>query len=312
MTVILIAVAAVLILALILLATLCVRLADEMRPGAAQDLTLGGLEGTRFARYADTLIPDILSMRELPWEDVYISSFDGLKLHGRVVRGGGDAVILMHGYHSSPENDFAGIAQWYVRHGFTVIAADERSHGLSEGGKITFGTREQRDAVAWAQYAGYILGSERIWMHGASMGAVSSLLAMKDGYPEAVAGVIADCPFDSPGDLFSFTMKKRTNIPPSLFRSISTLSRAIMLGPEFANTSCRSAVAESGLPVLLFEGGGDHTVPPGSAESICGACKGRCTLVTIPEAKHTLCWQQDRETCAAALGKFIKENRDRQ
>ena len=112
MTVILIAVAAVLILALILLATLCVRLADEMRPGAAQELTLGGLEGTRFARYADTLIPDILSMRELPWEDVYISSFDGLKLHGRVVRGGGDAVILMHGYHSSPENDFAGIAQW--------------------------------------------------------------------------------------------------------------------------------------------------------------------------------------------------------
>ena len=149
-------------------------------------------------------------------------------------------------------------------------------------------------------------------MHGASMGAGSSLLAMKDGYPEAVAGVIADCPFDSLGDLFSFTMKKRTNIPPSLFRSISTLSRAIMLGAEFANTSCRSAVAESGLPVLLFEGGGDHTVPPGSAESICGACKGRCTLVTIPEAKHTLCWQQDRETCAAALGKFIKENRDRQ
>ena len=274
MTVILIAVAAVLILALILLATLCVRLADEMRPGAAQDLTLGGLEGTRFARYADTLIPDILSMRELPWEDVYISSFDGLKLHGRVVHGGGDAVILMHGYHSSPENDFAGIAQWYVRHGFTVIAADERSHGLSEGGKITFGTREQRDAVAWAQYAGYILGSERIWMHGASMGAVSSLLAMKAGYPEAVAGVIADCPFDSLGDLFSFTMKKRTKIPPSLFRSISTLSRAIMLGPEFANTSCRSAVAESGLPVLLFEGGGDHRCRRAAPKAFAARARG--------------------------------------
>ncbi len=137
MTVIIIAAAAAALFALGLFAAECVWLRREMLPAPAPDLTRGGLEKTRFARYAGTIVPDVLELRALPWEDVYMSSFDGLRLHARLVRGGDDAVVLMHGFRSSIEDDFAGIAQWYVRRGFTVIAADERAHGLSEGGNIS-------------------------------------------------------------------------------------------------------------------------------------------------------------------------------
>ena len=201
-------------------------------------------------------------VRALPWEDVCISSFDGLRLHGRLIRGEGDTVILVHGYHSSAENDFAGIAQWYVRRGCTVLAVDQRSHGRSEGRSVTFGYREQRDAVAWAQFAEYELGSERVWMHGVSMGAVSVLLALEDGYPDCVRGVIADCPFDSPVGLFAFHLRKRFHLPPFPVVPIGTLAWALMIGPDFVKDSCHSAAAESALPLLLFSAGEEETCVP--------------------------------------------------
>ena len=66
--------------------------------------------------------------------------------------------------------------------GYTVLAVDQRSHGQSEGRSVAFGAREKRDAVAWAQFAEYELGSGRVWMHGVSIGAVSVLLALEDYY----------------------------------------------------------------------------------------------------------------------------------
>ncbi len=311
MTVIIIAAAAAALFALGLFAAECVWLRREMLPAPAPDLTRGGLEKTRFARYAGTIVPDVLELRALPWEDVYMSSFDGLRLHARLVRGGDDAVVLMHGFRSSIEDDFAGIAQWYVRRGFTVIAADERAHGLSEGKYLTFGTKEQYDAVAWAQYAEFELGSARVWMHGASMGAASVIFALRDGYPDAVRGVIVDCPFDSIRGLFDYVIARKSRLPAFLAQNMAAAARALILGPGPAKMSCHAAVAAGSLPVLIFEGGGDHTVPPGCAGSIRAAGGGRCEVVTIPEAKHTLCWQEDRETCAAALERFIDENRGR-
>ena len=292
------------IAALALGVTLCLLLRN-MKPGPARDLTRSSLEGTRFEKYADTVVPDILELRALPWEDVYTRSFDGLKLHGRLVRGGNDTVILIHGYRSSVENDFAGIAQWYVRRGFTVLAADQRAHGLSEGRRITFGVKEQRDAVAWAQYAEYELDSARILLHGVSMGAVSVLLALRDGYPDPVRGVVADCPFDSAAELVAYRLRTRFRLPAFPAVPLALAGWALLMGPGAARLSCRAAAAAVSLPRLLISAGGDRTVPSGSAAAICEAAPQHGTLVTFPGAEHALCWQEDREKYSRALDSFL-------
>lgn len=276
------------------------------------DLTTSNLDGTRFEKYAERVVRDVEELRALPWEDVCISSFDGLRLYGRLIRGEGDTVILVHGYHSSAENDFAGIAQWYVRRGCTVLAVDQRSHGRSEGRSVTFGYREQRDAVAWAQFAECGLGSERVWMHGVSMGAVSVLLALEDGYPDCVRGVIADCPFDSPVGLFAFHLRKRFHLPPFPVVPIGTLAWALMIGPDFVKDSCHAAAAESALPLLLFSAGEDKTVPPRCAEAVWEARGRRDVWIHMPGAHHALCWQEDAEQYASALESFLSSERTAQ
>lgn len=312
LTVLIILAAAVLAFVLLTFAGTLIALRHNMRPGEAMDLTTSNLDGTRFEKYAERVVRDVEELRALPWEDVCISSFDGLRLHGRLIRGEGDTVILVHGYHSSAENDFAGIAQWYVRRGCTVLAVDQRSHGRSEGRSVTFGYRERRDAVAWAQFAEYELGSERVWMHGVSMGAVSVLLALEDGYPDCVRGVIADCPFDSPVGLFAFHLRKRFHLPPFPVVPIGTLAWALMIGPDFVKDSCHAAAAESALPLLLFSAGEDKTVPPRCAEAVWEARGRRDVWIHMPGAHHALCWQEDAEQYASALESFLSSERTAQ
>lgn len=297
---------AVLILVLLIFLCTLAALVQNMRPGRAMDLTCADLRGTRFEKYADSVVRDVEELRAVPWEDVYIRSFDDLRLHGRLRRGeeGADTVILIHGYHSSWENDFAGVAQWYLGRGYTVLAVDQRSHGQSEGRLVTFGAREKRDAVAWAQFAEYELGSGRVWMHGVSMGAVSVLLALEDGYPDCVQGVIADCPFDSPMGLFAHHLRRRYHLPAFPVVPIGSVAWAMLIGPGYVKDSCHEAAAGSELPLLLFSAGEDTTVPPDSARAVWEARGKRDVWIHIPNARHALCWQEDREAYAAALAEF--------
>lgn len=271
----------------------------------ARDLTVDALEGTRFERYAERIRKDVLELRALPWEDVYIRSSDSLRLHGRMISGSGTAVILVHGYRSSVENDFAGIARWYAARGCTVLAIDQRANGLSGGRHMTMGVRERRDVIAWAQFAQSKLGAERIVLHGVSMGAVSVLFAMGAGLPERVTGCVADCPFDRLSELFAWRVRKRLHVPAYfLLRPFVEVAWRIYAGAS-PDECCHESAASSELPLLLIEAGDDATVPRGSAERIWSVRGGRDTLLRIEHAQHALCWQEDAERYSAVLGEFL-------
>lgn len=294
--------------ALCCLASFALLLAAEWRK-MPRDLTSESLEGTRFEKYAAHIIPDVEAMRALPWEDVFITSFDNTRLHARLLRGSAEAVVLVHGYHSSPENDFAGIAQWYASRGMTVLAVDQRAHGLSGGRRLTFGGRERRDALAWAQYAEHGLGAERIWLHGVSMGASTLLYAMGEGLPERVRGVVADCPFDEPVTLLAMHLKKRAGLPAfPLIKPCAAPAWRLLNGMP-AGYACHEAAAKSETPLLLLEAGEDGTVPPGGAAAIRAGRNNRDAAVTFPHAHHALCWQEDSEKYAEAIERFLNRTR---
>ena len=93
----------------------------------------------------DAYIPGIRASKE--WlagqekEDVFITSADGLRLHGTFFpcEGSKRAVVCFHGYTSEGLNDFSSIARFYLEKGFNLMVADERAHGKSEGTYIGFG-----------------------------------------------------------------------------------------------------------------------------------------------------------------------------
>ena len=307
MQILLIALSIVFALALIIFLGALIALLRQLLPRRAPDIMTDDVSHTRFAKYLPAMRRDVAELRAMAHEDVYMESFDGARLRARLYRGaeGADAVVLLHGYRSSFENDFAGIAQWYVARGYTVLAADMRGCGASGGRLVTFGAKERRDAVAWAQYAGYVLGAGRVWVHGVSMGAASALCALVEGYPEAVRGVVADCPFNSSLGVFAYYLRTRFHLPGFPILQIGYFAWALLAGADYARMSCAGAAAGSGLPILLLRAGEDSTVPPGSAEAVWEARGRRDKLVEFPHAHHALCWQEDSEKYAAALEEFL-------
>lgn len=276
----------------------------SMRPKKAPDLTQIDLKNTRWELIPERIVRDVKAIRAHPWQDAYITSFDGLKLHARCLPGTGErAALLIHGYRSSWENDFAGIADWYIDRGFTVILPDQRGQGGSEGAEVTYGICERRDAVAWAEYAHEKFGGQ-LWIHGISMGAASVLMGMPLGYPDGTRGIIADCPFNSPQKLFAFQLKRHRGLPSFPAAALAALAWRMAVGAEAARLNCSSCSAGSALPVLFFSAGQDITVPQGAAEEIWCARGRRDELIHIETARHALCWHEDTERYSSALSEF--------
>ena len=299
--------AAVLAVCLAVFAVTFILLKINMRPGKAPELAdISVAKHTRWAPYAETVSALILELRALPWEDVYIDSFDGLRLHARLLRGKGeDCVILVHGYRSSGENDFAGITQYYAARGFGVLLIDQRAHGKSEGHEISFGTREREDVRRWVEYARANLGG-RLWLHGVSMGAATVLMAAGEGFPGPVEGIVADSSFTSPRDVLAYQMTKQYHIPQFPFVPIGTLAGMMIAGRDFAFGSVVRAVEAAKEPILFVCGLEDRSLPAGSTLKLRAARGDRDPILEVPGAKHALGWLRDPTAYAAALDGFIK------
>ena len=284
-----------------------VMIKQNMRPAQPLDLSKPEVcANRRWEPFSGGLSAGIGRIRAASCEDRWMLSGDGLKLHARLHRGGaGRSVILAHGYHSSGENDFCGIFDYYAGQGFNILLIDQRGHGLSEGKELTYGLEERRDVLAWARMLAEETGGE-IYLHGVSMGGVSVLLAAGLGLPENVRGMIADSAFTSPRDILVYNFSRRyKRLPRFPFIQIGTLAGMAIEGRDFVRGRTPEAAKRSGLPVLVVHGGEDHTVPREMAEEIAGACGERSRLLIIPEAKHALCYLTDPAAYAAALGKFI-------
>ena len=111
-------------------------------------------------------------------EDVFLPSYDGLRLHGQLLQqpGAKGTILLFHGYRSSWIIDFSIVLPYYYSLGYNLLAVDERAHGQSEGVYITFGIHERRDAATWAQYAAMHFGPD----HPLFLGGLSAVRAGRD------------------------------------------------------------------------------------------------------------------------------------
>src|SRR5699024_12115367 len=93
------------------------------------------MSGTDWAQYFPLMEERKKWMMEQPHRDVWITSGDGLKLHGTYFEGekGTRAVICFHGYTSDGMSDYIGLSDYYLKHGYRMLLVDERAHGQSEG-----------------------------------------------------------------------------------------------------------------------------------------------------------------------------------
>ena len=275
--------------------------ADEKIPENLPDLK-------QVDQYHDEILANMAAFAAHPYEDVFIRSHGGLRLHGRFYAGNSDApiVIAFHGFRSSSARDFSGGMSYYYEHGLNLLMVDHRSHGESEGNAITFGVKERYDCLDWANYADERFGeSNKILLTGISMGAATVLMASDLDLPERVVGIIADCPYSAPADIL-LKVGRDLHFPdaPSLFLLKS--SARLLAHFDLLEASAKAAVANTKAPILLIHGEADDFVPPTMSEAILSSAKeGMAELHTFPGAAHGLSFLSDKERYKRLVKDFV-------
>ena len=246
-----------------------------------------------------------------PKEDVWMESFDGLRLHGNLLeqpegKNARGTLLLAHGFRGSGYVDFSCALRPYYELGFNLLVIDQRAHLQSEGEYITMGVRERRDVRDWALWLLQKYGEDHpVILDGISMGAASVLMAAGLDLPKNVVGIIADCGFTSPREIFHSVMTSSIKLPIFLLWGADICCR-IMAGFSIDGARTTDALRQSNLPLLIAHGEADDFVPCRmGVESFNAAVTDDKQLVTVPGAGHGMSYLVDRERMQAALEAFL-------
>lgn len=247
----------------------------------------------------------------MPYRDVWITSFDGLRLHGRYYEHspGSPIELIMHGYRGNALRDLAGGIKRSFRLGHSVLLVDQRACGESDGHIITFGIREYRDCLSWLDFMIKEFGNKRkIILTGVSMGASTVLIAAGEKLPGNVIGVLADCGYTSAKEIMQSVIRGML-LPPKLVYPFVRLGAKLYGGFDPEETSSLEAMGRCTVPVLFFHGEADTFVPCYMSKANYKACVAPKHLVTVPKAGHGLSYPVDPENYIREMENFFyKEN----
>ncbi len=225
-----------------------------------------------------------------PYEDHYITSRDGLKLHGIFIRNpDSDRVaVLVHGYHGAYSFDFSSVAEAYYRkRGCSVFFPEQRTHGASEGEYITFGAYERYDIVDWCKYINDYTGNNcKFILSGVSMGATTVLLAAAEPDMIDLRYITADCGYTDPKRIFTHVFKQWYRLPTFPILNIANLICKSVANFSFDEFSTLEAVKHLKAPVTFVHGEADDFVLPDNTLDNFNACTQEKRLVTVPNAGH--------------------------
>ncbi len=227
-------------------------------------------------------------MESVPYETVTIRSFDGLTLQGRYyhVCDGAPVLIQFHGYRGSGIRDCGTVNGILRKAGVNTLLVDQRAQGKSQGSAMTFGILERYDAQCWSAYACRRFGVDRpIFLFGVSMGGATVLMASELDLPENVAGIIADCPYSSPGAIIRKVCRDM-KLPGTLLYPFVVLGASVFGRFRLWASSPVRAVENTGIPILLIHGSEDKYVPSAMSVRIFDACRGKRYLEVFPGAAH--------------------------
>lgn len=267
------------------------------------------MAGTDWDQYKPFLKERKEWMLKQPKEDVFITSFDGLKLHATYFPNPGSSnklVIGFHGYTSQGLSDFIGLSHYYLKNGYKMLLLDARAHGQSEGTYIGFGCPDRLDALKWIRYAVGRLGKDcSILLHGISMGGATVLMASSLKLPVQVKGIISDCAFTSAKEVFSHVLKHDYHLPaaPILWIAENKLHKEAGYGLDDCNSA--REVKKARVPVLLIHGSEDTFVPCSMCEEIYENCRSPKKKLIVPKAGHAESYYKDPQAYQLALDRFI-------
>ena len=284
-----------------------------MKRGRAKTERTMKMAGTDWNQYMPLIEGRKEAMMKRPHNDVWQTSFDGLKLHATYFpaqdqQGRQKLVICFHGYTSQGMSDYIGLSDYYQKRGFAMLLPDARAHGASEGEYIGFGCLDRQDALGWVRWAVEELGEEtEILLHGTSMGAATLLMLSGLSLPEQVKGIVSDCGFTSPKEVFTHVLHSMYHMPAFPLIPGADLVNRKLAGYGMDECNAKREVEKAEVPILFIHGGNDTFVPCSMCDEIYEHCGSKKRKLIIEGAAHAESYYKDMESYEEALTEFIGE-----
>ena len=240
--------------------------------------------------------------------DEWLMSADGLRLHATWFPQGEckKIVICFHGYTSQGMKDYLGLSGYYLKNGYSMLLVDERAHGESEGKYIGFGCLDRIDALKWINWVLRKCGEDvEILLHGTSMGGATVLMMSSLELPAQVKGIVSDCAFTSPKEVFSQVLKNMYHLPAFPVMNISNFLNKRFAGYGLDECNAAREVKKAKVPILFIHGSRDTFVPYSMCETMYENCASSKKKLIIEGAAHAECYYKDTDAYENALTEFI-------
>lgn len=278
------------------------------RQNAKTDRTMK-MSGTDWEKYFPLMDERKKYVLEKEHRDVYITSFDGLKLHATyfpaLEEGADKLVICFHGYTGEGLSNHVAIAEYFLKRGFGILMPDARAHGESQGEYIGFGCLDRKDALSWIHWALEECGQDtRIMLHGTSMGGATVLMASGLNLPKQVKGIVSDCGFTSPKEVFTHVLNTMYHLPafPAI-QGADFLNRRLA-GYGMDECNARREVEKAQVPILFIHGSADTFVPSSMCYELYEHCHSPKEMLIVEGAAHAESYYKDMEAYESALTRF--------
>lgn len=266
-----------------------------------------------YHNHYDKMLELVDEMENTVYEEVSISSQDGLLLYGKLylMKQPGSCdnmpfLIFFHGYHGVAAWDGYGFFKLCKGNGINLLMVDERAHGKSGGSVITFGIRERYDCKLWSEYIAGRFGEDTdIFLAGVSMGASSVIMSTELGLPGNVRAIIADCGYTEPAAIIMETVKAMGFPVKSIYFLLKQGAR--LFGHfDLESAAPLRAVRKLKIPILFIHGEKDSIVPSVMGEELYKACTGKKEWALIAGADHANSAMTDYEAYEKAILRFME------
>lgn len=238
--------------------------------------------------------------------EIYRYSYDNIRLHADYIKkeDSNSVIILVHGYHAASWLDFSTMLKFYYDNNFSILAITQRAHGKSEGNLITFGDKEEKDLRMWVNFL-IEESFEKIYIHGVSMGASTSLIASSN-LPKNVKCIIADCGYTTAVEEMSYVLNSQKKIPSYLLIPFQKFFTKYILGFDITR-STRNSLKSNIIPILYIHGKKDKYVPLYMTKENYFITKSKKEIYLVDDAKHALSNIIDEEGYKDKVISFIEE-----
>lgn len=251
-----------------------------------------------------------LKLEAAPTEQVEITGFDGITLvgHWYPCEDAKRIVVAMHGWRSSWTSDFGLVVDFLHDNGCSVLFAEQRGQNNSGGETMGFGVIERYDCLDWTNWVIETKSKTLpIYLCGVSMGATTVLMTGGFELPDNVHGIIADCAFTSPDEIWNHIVNNNLRLNYNLHRGFAAAIYERKNQYALSSYSTIEALRECRTPVMFIHGTEDHFVPVEMTYRNYLACAAPKRLLIVPGADHGMSCIIDRAGYEAAVKNFWKE-----